>query len=847
MGGTIIARPEAIILVVLHPLISDGMLKNYLLIAFRHFLREKRATLINLIGLSVGLASAVFIILYVQHELSFDSMHPHADRTWRLGFGYTMKDGSTQSGSEAPGSWARKLKEEVPGVQQTLRILHANFPTTIENKEGEKSVLVNDVRWTESQIAEVFALDLIGGDAARLFKDPNTIAISETAAKTLFGNQNPIGKTLTVKDNAYTKGEEEALTVDGVYKDFPANSTFRFQYLINIESLRPYAPNFTNFMEDASFEEYVVLEEGATFEKVAPYLQKESDQILKDNAEYLSAVFAIPVRLTDVHFNEEATWDYTGTPGSKKSLALLSVVALLILIIACINYMNLATAKATLRAKEVGIRKTVGSSRASLVMQFFTESVILSAMSVILAIAMMTAFLPYFNRLSAKQFLLADLFRPDVLMIFLAVMFFASLAGGSYPALLLSGFKPARVLKGSAVMGPGSEFVRRFLVTVQYAMALALLLVMIVTSRQTSLMYDTKLNTFGDQIMMVRFGSTNLPYNKFETFKHALLEDPEITQVSLADAFPRLAHWGKATPPLTIPGFGDAKYEWNQMLVDFEFLKLFDLEVVAGRAFDPTNPADSSALIVNEAAVRALGRSNEEVIGEIASIELGRDRDGKLIIANQKIIGVVRDFAYETMKMTINPLTLFPNPNLRGHTAGTMVFVKLPEGKIAEKIAEVDKKWNDLFPGTGMQYYFVNEIFGRMYKSEMTLASLFSGFSVLTLLITVFGLYGLSSFAAERRTKEIGIRKIHGASVRQIAWLLLASFLRIFAIAALIVIPLSYYLLNGWLQSFQYRVPLGPGIYGLGLALILIVTVLTVGFETVKAAIMNPVNSLRRE
>ncbi|MEX1241117.1 MAG: ABC transporter permease [Cyclobacteriaceae bacterium] len=823
------------------------MLRNYLLIAFRHFLRERRATLINLTGLSIGLASAVFIILYVQDELGFDSMHPYEDRTWRLGFGYTNTDGSSQKVNEAPGSWARKLKEQVPEVQQTLRVLHANFPTTIENKEAEKSVLVNDVRWTESQVAEVFALELIEGDTAYLFTDPNTIAISQTAAKILFGDQSPLGKTITVKDNAYTNGEEQPLTVTGVFQDFPANSTFRFHYLINIQSLRPYRTEFTNFMDGASFEQYVVLNNNASFEKLVGFLQKECDQLQKDNAQYVTSVFPIPVKLRDLHFNDEATWDYTGTLGSKRSLTLLSVVALLILIIACINYMNLATAKATVRAKEVGIRKAIGSSRASLMIQFFAESVILSVMSVILAVCLTTTFLPYFNQLSGKHFIMADLFRPNVLVIFFSVMIFASLAGGSYPALLLSGFKPARVLKGSAVMGTGSELVRRFLVMIQYAMALALLVVMIATNRQTKLMYDTKLNSQGDQIMMVRFGSTNLPYDKFHVFKQALLQDPEIVQVSLGDAFPRLSHWGKSTPSLTISGFGEQKYNWNQMLVDFDFLSLFDLEIIAGRAFDPANPADSSALIINEAAVKALGKTNDEVIGEMASIQLGRDREGKPFFATQKVIGVVRDFSYETMKMTINPLTLFPNPNLRGYKTGTMVFVKLPKGNVAEKIEEIDATWNDLFPGTGMQYYFVNEIFGRMYKSEMTLSSLFSGFSVLTLLITVFGLYGLSSFAAERRTKEIGIRKIHGASVRQIAWLLLGSFLRIFAIAAAIVIPLSHYLLDGWLQSFQYRVSLGPGLYGLGMGMIFLVTLLTVSFETLKAAVMNPVRSLRRE
>lgn len=823
------------------------MFKSYLLIAFRHFLREKRATSINLIGLGVGLASAAFIILYVYDELSFNSMHPYAERTWRLGFGYTNLQGATDKNYEAPGDWARKLKEDVPEVQQTLRVLHAQFPTTIENKAAQKTVLVNDCRWIEPHLPEVFALKLIKGDTAHLFKQPNTIAISQTAAKTLFGDVDPMGQTITVKDNQYTNGEAEDLVVTGVYEDYPANSTFRFQYLINIQSLRPYQKDFNAFMEGASFEEYVVLRENASFDKVEDYLKKECDKLLKENTQYVSHVFAIPVRLTDLHFDDQVTWDFTGTVGSKKALTLLSMVALLILVIACINYMNLATAKATMRAKEVGIRKTVGGSRASLIFQFFTESFLLSVASIILALLLANLFLPYFNELSGKQFLPADLLQPNVLFVFLGVMVFAALAGGSYPAFLLSGFKPLRALKGMVSRKSGSEFIRRFLVTVQYAMALALLLVAIVTIRQTSLMHDSKLNAYGDQIMILRFGSTKAPYQKFFTLKHALMQDPEITSVAMGDIFPRLAHWGKPTPSLNIAELGPEEYRFGQMLVDFNFLKLFDLTVVAGRDFDPGNVADSSSLIINEAAVRALGKTNEEVIGKTASIIAGRDREGMPIMVHQRIIGVVADFPYETMRMKIQPLTLFPNPNLPGFRDGTMVYVKLPKEKVQEKITEVQAVWDNIFPGTGMQYYFVDEIFGRMYKSEMTTASLFSGFSILALLITVFGLYGLASFSAERRTKEIGIRKIHGATIGQISWLLFSAFMRIFFISSIIVIPISHFFLQKWLDSFEYRIALGVDLYGFGISLILAVTVLTVSIETFKAALANPAASLRHD
>jgi putative ABC transport system permease protein len=714
------------------------------------------------------------------------------------------------------------------------------------NKDAQKTVLVNDCRWTESQVTEVFQLDLIQGEKAQLFQLPNSIAISETAAKTLFGDEDPMGKFLTVKDRDYTNGEEADLVVTGVFKDPSANSTFRFQYLINIQSLRPYREDFDDFMEGARFEEYVVLKKNSSYEKMTEFLEGVCAELQKENAQYVTKVFAIPVSLPDLHFNNETTWDFTGTVGNKKALTLLSMVALLILVIACINYMNLATAKATQRAKEVGIRKAAGSSRKSLAFQFFTESLILSMAAIFLALLLSNVTLPYFNGLTGKQFQAPDLLRPNILAVFLGVMLFATLAGGSYPAILLSGFKPLHALKGISARRTSSEFVRKLLVTVQYGMALALLLVAIVTIRQTNLMYRNTLNAQGDQIMILRFGSTKFSYQKFFALQHALKQDPEITTVSIGDICPTLPHWGRATPAINIAELGPEQYNWNQMLVDFDFSKVFDLTLVAGRDFDPSNPADSSSLIINEAAVKVLGKTNDEVIGTIASIELNRNRDTPEIV-NQRIIGVVKDFPYETQRVKIQPLTLFPNPNLSGYREGTMVYVELPEGKVPEKIAEVQKVWDTLFPGTGLQYYFVDEIFGRMYKSEMTTSSLFSGFSVLALLITVFGLYGLASFSAERRTKEISIRKIHGASVGQIAWLLFSVFLWIFLIAAIVVIPISHFFLKSWLNSFEYRTSLGIDLYALGTILIFLVTALTVGLETFKAAFSNPAQTLRHD
>lgn len=822
------------------------MFKNYLIIAYRSFLRQRVHTLINIFGLAIGLGSAVLICLYVYDELSFNSMHPNYERTYRIGTGVVNKEGNRRTEFTAIGSWARRLKEEVPEVEQTLRVLHVTFPTTIRYKAGDKSVLTDERRWVESSFTDVFDLDLVKGNKKELFAQSNTIFISETAAKELFGDKDPLGEVLTVNDKDATNGNDVDMTVTGVYRDYPLNSTFRHKYLLNIQSLRPHIKDFDNFMEENFFETYVMVKEGASYEKAGSVMDKLSVDLQKQFEQFVKEIIPVPVKLSELHFNSEATWDFTGTVGDKKYLAILTVVALLILMIACINYMNLTTAKATLRGREVGVRKSFGSSRKKLITQFLMESFMMSLLALFVSYLLVVLLLPQFNQLARKQFDPGHLLQTDIVLIFLGITLFAALAGGAYPAFVLSGFKPITVLKGKLTSGKDAQLFRKSLVTIQYVVALSLTIVAIVIFRQLNLMHKSKLNEHGDQVMMLRFGST-APYQKFFSLKNDLLKDSEIEVVSVGDAFPRLDHWGMPTVNVTIPEVNSQPYTWNQMLVDFDFLKAFDLRLLSGRNFDANSPADSLSILLNAAAVKSMNKSTEEVTGQIVSITLYDYDNRPDSIVQRKVIGVVEDFPYQNMRRAIDPLILYPNPNLPGYKMGTMVYVKLPAEKMKEKISVVEAVWKNNFPDIGLQYYFVNDLFGRLYKSELTISSLSWNFSVLAILITVFGLFGLASFAAERRTKEIGVRKVHGASVWQIVRLLMVSFLKIFLTASVIVVPVIYFVLDEWLASFMYRTPLDAVVFGLSLGVILFVTIVSVGYETLKAAVANPVKALRYE
>ena len=825
------------------------MFRNYLLIAFRNFKRQKLFTLLNMFGLGLGLASAIFIFLYVSDELRYDVIHPNYKNTYRIGSTFKNGDGQTFDNTDVPGFFVKYLKDNRSEVTHASRIAYVGYPTSLNYKAKDKIILTEDVRWAEPNFDEVLAFDLVEGNKQKMFENPNSIVISETGAKRLFGNEDPIGKTISVKHRWATEDREIDVMVTGVYKDYPSNSHFKPQYILNVNAFRTiYGENFNYYMEGTAFgqnrnlgffESYITLKPGTDTKPIQAALNKLADQLIhSDSASVANGwkMSAFLTKMTDLHFDKKNLWEDNNTRGDKTYLTIFSIIAVLIMLIACINYMNLATARSIKRAKEVGLRKSFGSNRSGIAKQFFLESFLMTTASLIIAVFLVILFLHAFNLLAHKTFSIASLINPVMIAIILSIVFFMGLLSGIYPAVYLSAFQPIEVLKGQIVKGKGAEFFRKGLVTVQYTVALVLIICTFIVIRQMDQLKTTKLNEHGSQILSIRFGGI-ASQERFAEFKRSVLEDPQIEYVTMANHLPRLNYFGWIGTDVKFPDFGDKKLQWNQLNVEFDFAKTFNLQFIAGRDFQLGNLNDSNAMVINEAGIKALNQPISKVVGTTVS-EIRFDTT-----IQYKIIGVVKDFPYRSMHQPIEPLLL--NPHL--HFIDKIAYIKLPAGKFSEKIASIEKKWKAVFPATGFDHWFLNDEFNRMYVMERRVSSLAKCFAILAILITILGVFGLASYTAEQRTKEVGIRKVLGASDRQVINMFLRVFLKIFIIACLAAVPLAWFAAYKWLQSFAYRTSISPLIFALSLFSLLLVTLLTVGFEVLKSARSNPVNSLRTE
>lgn len=825
------------------------MLRNYLLIALRNFQRQKLFSILNMFGLALGLASAILIFLYVGDELQYDIMHPHYKDTYRLGVSFTNPEGQVYDNTTAPGLLTRQLKDTRPEVSSITRVNYIGYPTSLHHKETDKIILTEEIKWAEPNFDKVIRFELVKGNEDKMFEDYNTIVLSETGARRIFGDNDPLGEVISVKHNFATDGREIDVVVTGVFRDFPSNSHFKPKYILNINALRSVVQNFDSYLEGSRFEEisffesYIVVKPDTDIKPLQETLQKLCNQMIQSDSSMASAGFKMSpflTRLGDLHFDPKNLWENDSTRGDKTYLAIFSAVALLILLIACINYMNLATARSARRAREVGLRKSLGSERSQIAKQFFYESFLMTAGSLFIALLLVIAFLNPFNTLAHKSFTILSLANPFMVIVVIAVVLLMAIVAGSYPALYLSGFRPAEVLKGQIVKGTGAELFRKSLVTIQYAVSLVLIISTIIVVRQMNYMQSSKLNQAGSQLLSIRYGGT-APQDKFEIFRQSVLQDKEIEHVTMANHLPRLDYFGYIGTQVKFPELDNKDLDWQQLNVDFDFPKTYRLEFIAGRDFTPENLADSSAVILNEAALKALNQPLDKVIG--ASVVetfynfATRNRDTRSLT----VIGVVKDFPYQSMHQAIGPLML--NPHL--HPIDKIAYVKLPPGKFQEKIASIEKKWKEIFPGLGFDYWFVSDEFNRMYLMESRVSSLSKSFAVLAILITIMGVFGLASYTAEQKTKEVGIRKVLGAEMRQVIIMFLWVFVKIFLIASAIALPAAYFLAVYWLEGFVYRSPIGFDVFIGSISGLFFLTLLTVSYETWKAARTNPVNSLR--
>jgi putative ABC transport system permease protein len=821
------------------------MLRNYITVAFRNFQRQKLFALLNMFGLALGLASAILIFLYVTDELQYDVMHPHFENTYRIGCTFTNPNGQVFDNTTSPGFWVKHLLDTRSEVLDGTRVDYIGYPTSLHHKPTDKIILTEEIKWAEPGFDDIIDFKILKGNQQKMFEDHYTIALSETGARRLFGDEDPIGQVISVKHPFATQGREIDVMISGIYRDFPSNSHFKPKYIVNVNAFRSIVANFTNYMEGTRFadqieffENYIVVKPKSDIKAIEDLLDEQAQRLIQSDSGASAAGFkmsAFLTKMSDLHFDEKNLWENDSTRGDRKYLVIFSSVAILILLIACINYMNLATARASRRAKEVGLRKSLGSKRSELAKQFFYESMLMTLGSLVIAVVLVFLLLQPFNQLAHKTFTIASLLNPYMIATITMIVLFMAFLSGSYPAFYLSAFKPVDVLKGQVIKGRGAELFRKSLVTIQYAVSLILIISTFIVVRQMDHMQNTKLNQQGSQLLSIRYGGI-AEQTKFAAFKQAVLEDKDIEHVTMANHLPRLNYFGYIGANLRFPEIEDKNLQWNKLNVDFDFAKAYSLEFVAGRDFDANNVSDSSSVILNEAAVRALSHPIEKIMG--ASVVDVNDQNRSF-----KVIGVVKDFPFRSMHQTIEPLILSP----RVHFIDRIAYVKLPAGKFQEKIAFIEKKWKEIFPDVGFDYWFLSDEFTRMYEMEARVSSMAKGFAILAILITVLGVFGLASYTAEQKTKEVGIRKVLGAAVVQVVGMFLWIFMKIFIIACVVAIPVAYFMADTWLSGFAYRTTISPIIFGASLAGLFLITLITVSYETWKAARTNPVNSLRSE
>jgi putative ABC transport system permease protein len=821
------------------------MIRNYLIIALRNFQRQKMFALLNMFGLALGLASAILIFLYVSDELQYDVMHPHYSDTYRIGCTFTNPNGQVFDNTTAPGFWIKHLQATRTEVVDASRVDYIGYPTSLHHKPTDKIILTEEIKWAEPGFDDIIDFRLIQGNQEKMFDDYNTIVLSETGARRLFGDSESLGQVITIKHPFATDGREIDVMVTGIYRDFPSNSHFKPKYLVNVNAFRSVVQNFNNYMEGTRFadrieffESYVVLKPGTDIKAIQAELNTQAERLIQSDSGASAAGFKMTgflTKMSDLHFDEKNLWENDSTRGDRKYLIIFSSVAILILLIACINYMNLATARSSRRAKEVGLRKSLGSKRSELAKQFFYESVLMTVGSLFIALLLVVVLLQPFNQLAHKTFTLASLLNPYMIVIVVLIVLFMAFISGSYPAFYLSAFRPVDVLKGQIIKGRGAELFRKSLVTIQYTVSLILIISTFIVIRQMEHMQNTKLNQRGSQLLSIRYGGI-APQEKFAAFKQAVLEDKDIEHVTMANHLPRLNYFGYIGANVKFPEIEDKNLQWNKLNVDFDFVKTYSLEFVAGRDFDASNVSDSSSLILNEAAVKALNQPLEKIMG--ASVIDVNDNNRAF-----KVIGVVKDFPFRSMHQAIEPLILNP----RVHFIDRIAYVKLPAGKFQEKIAFIEKQWKEIFPDVGFDYWFLSDEFTRMYETEARFSDMAKSFAILAILITVLGVFGLASYTAEQKTKEVGIRKVLGAAVGQVVGMFIWIFMKIFLVACVIAIPVAYFMADTWLEGFAYRSPISPAIFVASLVGLLMITLFTVSYETWKAAKTNPVNSLRSE
>jgi putative ABC transport system permease protein len=801
------------------------MLHNYIKTALRNLWKKKSFSFINIVGLAIGMAVSFLILLYVMNEVTYDRFHENFEKIYRLATKLDAQGRHFEIAS-VPAPMGPALVDQFPEVVRAARL--REFGTRIVSYE-EKLYEESRIFHADPELFNVFTISVVRGNPENWLQAPLQMVITEEMAKKYFGDEDPLGKTLKV-DNNYT------YTITGVAKEMPENSHFKFNMIGSLSTLEQIRGDLNMWM-GFNYTTYLLLEGDPSLPEITQKYNNLLMSNIPDQFKQLGAeveIFLQPVGSIHLHSQLEGELEPSGNPAF---IRILLTIAVFILLIACINFMNLSTAQSSRRAKEVGMRKVLGAHRGKLIGQFLGESLLLSFISLVIAIILITLLLPVFNQLVSKDLVFHPLQNGIILLGLVGITVLVGFLAGVYPAFFLSAFVPLEVLKSRFKAGKGHRFFRNGLVTLQYVISITLIISTFVIFYQLHHVKNRDLGFDKEQVAVINMrGQVS---QKHDVFKNEILRLPGVAGAACSSTVPSR---GRSETMFSFEGIDQKKQVFPIMEIDSDFLDTMGMELIAGRNFSADRPSDSKAMILNETLVQHLGW--EEPVGKIVSMTDLADADNPekgFVEVPYTVIGVVKDFHFESL-----------HEKIRGHLMKmsgevSRISVKLQPGAIAATLHSIENIWRELEPAHPFSYVFLDESFDRLYRSEQRMGQIFVSFTLMAIFISCLGLFGLASFTADQRTKEIGIRKVLGASISNVVVLLSRDFTKWVILANVVAWPTAYLVMNKWLQNFAYRIGLAIWIFILSGIIALFIAVLTVSTKALKAAVANPADSLRYE
>ncbi|MBO6585361.1 MAG: ABC transporter permease [Gracilimonas sp.] len=793
------------------------MLKNYFKIAFRNISKHKGYSFINISGLAIGIACCLLILIYVRHELSYDQFHKKADRIVRI----SMESGGDNI-AVTPSMVAPTLNQISPEIERWVRLYEPTRYSPAIISTGENKFQEDSFLYADSSFFQIFSFDFIAGNPETALKNPRSLVLPKSTALKLFGSVDVLGETV----NARIFNTNYDFEVTGVIENVPANSHFTFNYLGSLHTMSSWSQLDDSQIRAANFFTYLLLNSSSSTES----LRQTANAFIRDNQiqDRVDQLIFTPV--TELYLN--SNFDFEIAPmGSMQNVIGFIFLALMVLLIATINYVNLSTARSSRRGAEVGIRKALGAVKSQLVKQFYGESILITLISVVLALILVEFFKEPFFQLMGKDIGFNLFTDPSAWMLLAGVTIITAALAGSYPAFLLSSYQPVRVLKGLLGSTGSDGTLRKGLVISQFAISTFLILCTVIIYQQTNFILTADLGFDDDEVIVLPARDNELA-QKQDLLKSEVLRQPGVKGATYMSNIPGKVFGGYGSVHnTTMEPIGTAAGA-----ADADLVQTLDIEVIAGTSF-PDSPSytreQGYVYLINEQLAQAHGWSPQEAIGKPFNVLGGREGE---------VVGVMADFNYQSLRENVEPLALFIHEQMYNY-----LLVKVEPGNIQGTIASLENMWQDVAPHRPFEFEFLDQQLNALYQSELQTRNLLLAFSGLAIFIACLGLVGLSSFLIERRAKEIGIRKVLGASVSKIVALLSTDFLKLVAIGFVVGTPIAWYVMDQWLTNFAYRIDMNVAVFITVGLIAMIIAILTVSWQSIKAAVANPVDSLRSE